>query len=178
MSIAEKTETRSQIQQFLRDAGEEGMSWAEFHGLLCAAVCGPAAPADWHTLTTESPVGEDIAAAMHALATELASRAGLGEPFRLPCRLDPYEDRDGEDLASWCTGFMAGVFLQEETWYLADEEKMANWLLPFVLISGLDEDPELDALWEDERLVRQMAGGIPELLEELFLHFHAPELAD
>jgi uncharacterized protein len=55
---------------------------------------------------------------------------------------------------------------------------MAALLLPFLLISGLDEDPALDELWQDRKLVRQMANGIPDLIEELFLHFHAPELAD
>lgn len=73
---------------------------------------------------------------------------------------------------------MAGVFMQEEAWYEIDEEQMANLLLPFVLIAGLDEDPDLDALWQDSKLVRQMALGLPELLEELFLHFHAPEAPD
>jgi uncharacterized protein len=51
-------------------------------------------------------------------------------------------------------------------------------LLPFLLISGLDDDPEMDALWQDNRLVRQMALGIPDLVEEIFLFFHAPELGD
>ena len=88
-------------------------------------------------------------------------------------------EREGKDLASWCAGFVIAVSLDEQGWHeAADEETIASLLLPFMLISGLDEDPALDELWQDRKLVRQMASGIPDLVEELFLRFHAPELAD
>jgi len=98
-----------------------------------------------------------------------------GETVNLPCLLDPYQEEDGQDLASWCAGFMTGVFVNESLWYEHDEETVVNLLLPFILISGLDEDEELDALWENTQVVRQMALGIPELIEELFLCFHGPD---
>ena len=41
--------------------------------------------------------------------------------------------------------------------------------------TGVDEDPELDEVWRDEKLVRQMGRGIPDVLEEILLHFQGPE---
>ena len=73
---------------------------------------------------------------------------------------------------------MTGVFADEDTWYQDDESTMAEMLLPFVLISGLDEDEALDDIWNNTQLVRQMALSIPDLLEELFLVFHGPDSDD
>ena len=52
---------------------------------------------------------------------------------------------------------------------------MATWLLPMLLISGVDDDPALDEVWNDSQLVRQMANGIPDVLEEMMLHFQGPD---
>jgi uncharacterized protein len=68
---------------------------------------------------------------------------------------------------------MTGVFVAEDNWYQDDEEQMAQLLLPFILISGVDDDEALDTLWENSQVVRQMALSIPEILEELYLVFMA-----
>ena len=73
---------------------------------------------------------------------------------------------------------MSGVFEDEAAWYQDDEAQTVDLMLPFILISGLDEDEELDALWENTQVVRQMALSIPELLEEFFLQFHGPDQGD
>lgn len=179
MSTADKAGLREAVNQFL--AGQDPdtcMTRVEFHGLLCAMACGPETDLDWQAISVEAPIPDDIRALMETWREQLASKLGLGESVQLPCRLDPHQDDDGNDLASWCAGFMAGVFLNEAAWYERDEELMASRLLPFVVISGVDDDPELDAIWENNKLVRQMATLIPELLQEIFLHFHAPEMAE
>lgn len=154
---------------------EDMFTWTETHGLLCALACGPQPPSDWPAhILSDRPPAPDVREALDELLDRIAARLGAGDSLALPCRLDPFEDREGRDLASWCAGFIAGVFLREQDWFADDEEGMARRLLPFMLISGLDEDPELDRLWEDERLVREMASSIPGVLEEIFLHFHAP----
>ncbi|MEY1661897.1 YecA/YgfB family protein [Isoalcanivorax beigongshangi] len=169
---------RKRVDQFITDAGDDALTWVEIHGLMCAVATGPEAPADWPAAChAEDQVPADIAAALVNLKDRIAATLGAGEPIKLPCRLDPYAEDEGADLASWCAGFMAGVYLQEAAWYAADEDTAANLLLPMVLIAGLDDDPALDDLWQDSKLVRQMAMGIPELLEELFLFYHAPDLA-
>jgi uncharacterized protein len=171
---------RTQLQDFIKQR-DDTLTWVETHGLLCAMATGPAAVNGWQDaifVEDELTVPDAMRACMAQLVERLASDLGAGDAIALPCRLDPYEDNEGYDLVSWCTGFMAGVFSNEEAWYAGAEEKIVNLLLPFLLISGLEEDEELDALWDNTRLTRQMALGIPSLLEELFLHFHAPDLPD
>lgn len=173
-----------QLRQNLRDwidqAGDTCLTWVEVHGLLTALACAPALPDGWqHAILEEGEVPEEVALAMENLRQRIQAQLSSGEGIQLPCRLDPDEEREGKDLASWCAGFVIAVSLDEESWHQAvDEETLANLLLPFMLISGLDEDPALDELWQDRKLVRQMATGIPDLIEELFLRFHAPELDD
>lgn len=174
MSQPDNPSLRQQVIDYLNAHRDEALTWVETHGLLCALACGPAPEGDWTGLVHEAGVPDDIASALEQLRQRLHARLGLGESLQLPCRLDPWEDNEGRDLASWCAGFMAGVTAMEEHWHEAGDEALVEKLLPFLLISGLDEDPELDLLWQDTRLVRQMALGIPDLIEELFLLFHAP----
>lgn len=173
---------RAPIDALIKRHGEDAMSWTEIHGLLCAMAAGPGRPEGWHqvVLAEAGPVDSGVVAALDALQQRLAAQLGAGERIQLPCRLDPYaEDDQGDDLGGWCAGFMTGVLLQEDAWYAPDEARAANLLLPFLLISGFDdEDPELDALWQDTKVVRGMAMALPELLEELFLFFNAPDAPD
>lgn len=166
-----------QISTFLASKGEAAMTWAEAHGLICAVVAGPGVPENWQQMVLDDePLPEEQAAALERLRQHMESRIVMGDAIALPCRLDPEEDRDGNDLTGWCTGFMTGVFLQEAAWYEHDEDRVAELLLGILLISGLDEDPVLEELWNDRKLVRQMARGIPDIIEELYLLFHAPDM--
>ena len=165
------------VTRFFAEQGEEAPSWVETHGLLCGFAVGAYdGPADFGS-ALEMTLPEPVTAALEELRGRLLTDTLAGERVTLPCLLDPYKEDDGNDLASWCAGFLSAVFQHEERWFGDDddEETMANWLLPMMLISGLDEDPELDAIWEDGQLVRQMATGIPDVLEEILLHFQGPE---
>lgn len=178
MDALDNPALRQQLQTFLKQQPDT-LSWVETHGLLCAIATGPTAVDGWQDaifLEDDQPLPAAIAQVLVQLAERISSDLGAGDAITLPCRLDPYEEQEGEDLVSWCTGFMAGVFASEERWYAGDEEQIANLLLPFLLISGLEEGDELDELWDNTQLVRQMALGLPSLLEELFLYFHAPDL--
>ncbi len=169
---------RQLVRDYLGTHEQDALSWVETHGLLCAQACGPICADGWQQLLRdEGDVSDEISGAVTALRDRLHAQLGLGETIQLPCRLDPYEENDGNDLASWCMGFITGVSANESAWHAQDSEQVFDLLLPFLLISGLDEDPALDQLWQDQKLVRQMAMSIPDLLEELFLLFHAPELA-
>lgn len=180
MNTLDNPALRQRLLDFIQQR-EDTLSWVETHGLLCAIATGPAPTAGWQDaifLEDGQTLEPEISNLLTQLAERLASELGAGESITLPCRLDPYEEAEGRDLVSWCTGFMAGIFANESAWYTGNEEKIVHLLLPFLLISGLEEDEELDAMWDDTRLVRQMALGIPALLEELFLHFHAPDLPE
>lgn len=183
MSSPDYPALRQQLQDWLHQHADECLSYTEVHGLLTALACAPRLPADWPAaIAEELALPAAITHILQQLRERLAAQLGAGEGVQLPCRLDPEEDREGQDLASWCAGFVIAVMLDEAGWHAAgadaEDDDMARLLLPFLLISGLDEDPALDALWQDQKLVAEMARGIPDLIEELFLHFHAPELAD
>lgn len=169
---------KQQLNDFLAQQSD-AFSWVETHGLMCAIAVGPTPTEGWQQaifLEDGLSMPADIATVMVKFSERLASDLGASDGITLPCRLDPYEENENADLASWCTGFMAGVYSSEADWYDANEEDVANLLLPVVLISGLEEDEALDELWENTQLTRQMAVGLPDLLEELFLHFHAPDV--
>ena len=169
----------SELQAWLEQQDEDCFSWVEMHGLTCAMAVLPAPPADWpQAARVDAEIPAEVAGQLEQLRQRLAARLGAGETVMLPCKLDPYEEKDGRDLAAWCIGFMAGVCLDEAAWFSENESDMAEKLLPIVLIAGVDEDPALDEIWEDSRLTRQMAFAIPELLQQLLLDFQAPELGD
>ena len=177
--IPDNPELVRAVQAWLAKQDDSVFSWVELHGLLCAMAVLPATPGDWQqAASVDAAVPEDVCGQLAALRQRFAARLGAGESLMLPCRLDPYEEREGEDLAAWCVGFMAGVCLDESLWFDEDEAAMAEKLLPIVLIAGVDEDPALDELWQDSKLTRQMAFAIPELLQQLLLDFQAPELGE
>jgi uncharacterized protein len=180
MHSLDNPELRQALQDFLKQRTDT-FSWVETHGLLCAIAAGPEPETHWQTLIFLEDIDtlpDKVSQCLTQLTERIASTLGAGEGVTLPCRLDPYEEKDGEDLAAWCTGFLAAVFSQETAWYGEREEQMANLLLPILLISGLDEDEALNELWQNTQLVRKMALGVPDLVEELFLHFHAPDLPE
>ncbi|RJG19918.1 YecA family protein [Alcanivorax profundi] len=178
MSDITNPSLKNTVRKHFQSLGEDAPTWTELHGLLCALAVGPAFDDINYSELLELDVPENVKAALNDLCQRLESQLTSGEPINLPCLLDPYQEEDGQDLASWCAGFMTGVFADEDTWYQDDESTMAEMLLPFVLISGLDEDEALDDIWNNTQLVRQMALSIPDLLEELFLVFHGPDSDD
>lgn len=175
MSAITNPSLKNQVRQHFARQGEDAPTWTELHGMLCALAVAPGTATPDFQQALDQPLPADIEQALASLRERLFTQLLAGEAINLPCLLDPYQEDDGQDLASWCAGFVSGALLDEPHWYHADEETMAQWLLPFFLISGLDDDEELDLLWEDSRLVREMALSLPELLEELFLYFHGPD---
>lgn len=178
MTQPDNPDLRQRVLDFIDAHADSTLTWVETHGLLCALAAGPDTSSGWqHLLVEEGEVPDSVAGALGALRDRIKAQLGLGEAVTLPCRLDPYEDAEGKDLTSWCVGFVTGISANEDAWHARDSEQVFEMLLPFLLISGLDDDPEMDQLWQDDKLVRQMARGIPDLIEEIFLFFHAPELA-
>jgi uncharacterized protein len=163
------------VDQFFATQGEDAPTWVELHGLICALAVGPCDGASDFATALEMPLDDTVTQALEEMRGRTVTEMLAGERVTLPCLLDPYREEDGADLASWCAGFLSGMILHEARWYAENEEDMAMMLLPVMLISGLDDDPALDELWNDTALVRQMANGLPDLLEELLLHFQGPE---
>ena len=178
MSDITNPSLKNTVRQYFQDLGEDAPTWTEIHGMLCALAVGPDTDTVDYSEELEMPVPEEVTDALNRLRERLVTQLLGGDAINLPCLLDPYQEDDGQDLASWCAGFMTGVFVAEDNWYQDDEEQMAQLLLPFILISGGDDDEALDTLWENSQVVRQMALSIPEILEELYLVFHGPDQGD
>lgn len=177
MSEITNPSLKNTVRNHFNSLGEEAPTWTEIHGLLCALAVGPASDVNYAEML-ELDVPEEVATALEKLRQRLVTQLLAGDAINLPCLLDPYQEEDGQDLASWCAGFMSGVFEHEESWYEEKEEQTVELMLPFILISGLDDDEALDAIWENTQVVRQMALSIPDLLEEFFLLYHGPESSD
>lgn len=178
MALIKKQDHLKLVQSYLADNADTSLTWTETHGLITAMAVGPNVVENWFAMCRQDDeqIPAEVTTALTKLLQLLASQIAAEDGIKLPCKLDPYEDLEGSDLASWCLGFMSGVAMGEEAWYPeSKEEDVAQLLLPFVLIAGLDEDPELDELWQNTKMVREMAVNIPSLLEELFLLYHAPE---
>lgn len=171
---------RQHITTFLENQ-QDALTWVEAHGLFCALAVGPTPDTSWHSLLfleEPAPIDASVAKAIEQQIARFNSDLGAGDGITLPCRLDPLDEQlDGSNLAAWCTGFMTAVISNDANWHANDtDDELPNLLLPFVAIAELDDDPDLEALRDDERLLRQMAFGIPSLLEEIYLHFHAPDM--
>ena len=179
-------ETLQLLEDFLDgDDNTDGLDFIATHGYLTALAVGPETPAPevWlPALFDNQPVAADqvqAAAISEALlAWQKAIHATLyhGQPLVLPC---PLTLKAGEpaDLNDWCVGFMEGMFLKEASWYDSDEDLVADLTLPMVVLSDLIDEPELQQLRRDAKLSRELAQQIPDVLTELYLHFHAPKTA-
>tara|TARA_R110001606_G_scaffold21302_9_gene75332 strand:- start:16778 stop:17308 length:531 start_codon:yes stop_codon:yes gene_type:complete len=175
VSAISNPKLKQTVESYFAGQDDDAPTWVELHGLICALAVGPCdGPGDF-AAALEMELDEPVTQALEELRARTITDMLSGERVMLPCLLDPYREEDGADLASWCAGFLSGMILHEERWYGEQEEDVAMMLLPVMLISGLDDDPALDELWNDTALVRQMANGLPDLLEELLLHFQGPE---
>jgi uncharacterized protein len=164
------------------DANENGLDFAGTHGFLCAVTVGPAfvsANAWLAGLFDEAPITADAAVATRVqelLADwQRSIHATLyhGQAIALPCPLHA-DVRESTPLTDWCIGFMEAMFAQEEDWYAADEDLIADLTLPMVVISELIDDDEVAAIRRDKKILKELAGQIPEVVTELYLLFHAP----
>ncbi|HET8731885.1 MAG TPA: YecA family protein [Moraxellaceae bacterium] len=179
-------ETRQRLMDFLdSDENPEGLDFVATHGFLSALTVGPDTPAtaDWiRELFDGQPVCADatraaqITADLEAWRKEIHATLYHGQSLRLPCPLT-LKATESTELNDWCAGFMEGMFMKEASWYDADEDLVADLTLPMVVLSDLIDDPELQHLRRDQKLVRDLAQQIPDVLTELYLHFHAPRTA-
>lgn len=165
------------------DANENGLDFAGTHGFLTAVTVGPAFADngawleplfDGEAISPDSAQAERIRALLEAWHKSIHALLYHGEPLRLPCSLavDPQESTP---LTDWCIGFMEAMFAQEEEWYGKDEDTVADLTLPMVVISELVDDPEIEALRGNKKLLKEMAQQIPDVATELYLLFHAPD---
>lgn len=184
MSFAERL---AHLQVFLDadDLHEEALDYIAAHGYLSAlCICPePISEEEWlDALFAEPPQYADsteqetIEKTLSQLKAHISQQLGSDADLELPCELDLTEEPDDSDLRGWCIGFMEGVFLHEEAWFSEAEDEVSELLLPIMVGSGLfDEQPEFADILQDQELIDEMIGQIPEVLTALFLICHVPE---
>lgn len=108
------------------------------------------------------------------LAKEIQAWLDSGQDFPVPADLS-LDDEEGEPpIESWAMGYITAVLLQDETWYSAGEEQVAQHLFPIMYASGLFMDePEMADIDEDIELSDQMCAHIPAAVVELYLLLNA-----
>ncbi len=157
------------------ESNEHGLDFCGTHGFLCAVTVGPVRePAEWLEALFEGQVPTELTADLMAWQKSLHAVLYHEQTLTLPCPLVYASSADGNELTDWCVGFMEGVFSREEAWYARDEELVAEMTLPMVVVSGLVEDPELEHMRRQPKLMMKLVKEIPEILTEIYLHFHAP----
>lgn len=179
-------DTRQRLQEFLDgDDNADGLDFVATHGFLTALTVGPDTPPteawlgelfDGQPVCADPGRAAQVVADLEAWRKEIHAALYHGQPLRLPCPL-ALKATESTDLNDWCAGFMEGMFMKEASWYDADEDLVADLTLPMVVLSDLIDDPELQHLRRDQKLVRELAQQIPDVLTELYLHFHAPRTA-
>jgi len=167
---------------------EEALDLVGVHGLLCAINIGP------ETIPNEEWLGAifnneepnwaspeekaEIEGLLSNLSKELGSTLYNDQELDVPCELTivPDEDEDLSDLVAWTQAFMEGVFMREEQWLDGPQAELAaELLLPFMVVSDLFDDRDLQQMRKDKSICAGMCTQIPELLVDLYLMFHAPE---
>ncbi len=97
------------------------------------------------------------------------------EGFTLSCE-DELDNPEDDALANWAIGFMVAHLLDEDSWFVQNEQEVCELLLPVMLASGLfDDEKEFKEIRKDPKLTEDMCSQIPEVLMELYLMFNSPE---
>lgn len=156
------------------------------HGLFCALNISPTPVSEetWMELAPDgAPKWEsdaqkaEVVGLLQRYYQSIGANLYSDGEIELPCELslDAEEDEDISPLAWWAQAFMEAVFTQEEEWFGGAEETVAEMLLPVMVASDLFDEDDINKIRDDERLCAEMCSQIPELLIDLYLHFHAPE---
>ena len=156
------------------DISDDAMYYFEMHGFLTSLVIQPG------NITTNQMMDEifnheavdtSILNAVFALQKEI-EQALLNAEF--PDVIQADEDEDS--LTLWATGFMQGIFLQQENWFEKEPDLVAELTLPILNCSEL-LDEELDDVNLNDEVLEQMADTIPDCVIDLYLLFNTPENA-
>ena len=166
-------------------AVEDAFTFHAVHGFLTALAIRPVDlnQARRNEILFDGPVklsAEDARTlddALESLSRSIDRQFNDEDGFTLSCE-EELDDLKDEALFDWCGGFMEGHFLDEKAWFGEHEQEACELLLPVMLASGLfDDEPEFQAILNNEELTENMTSQIPEVLMELYLLFNSPEEA-
>lgn len=153
------------------EIAEEAMYFVEMHGFLTSLVIQTGSLTQQQILAeifADSPVDDSISQAISTLQKEI-EQALLNNDF--PDVISAEDDEDS--LTLWASGFMQGVFSQQELWFESYPDVVAELTLPILSCSEL-LDEELDDINQNDELLDDMAETIPDCVTDLYLLFNAP----
>jgi len=149
---------------------EDAMYYVEMHGFLTSLAIQPNSLTNSQVLEeifAGCPINSAIADAITSLQKDI-QQALLNGDF--PDFTDAESDEDS--LALWTSGFMQGVFVEEDKWFANNPEEVAELTLPILSCSGLLEDDDMN---KNDELLDDMAEKIPVCVIDLYLLFNTPE---
>lgn len=184
-------EILDQLYDFLESdqVDPEALDVIGLHGFMVAlAVCPEAVPTgEWlpvafngmprFTNDNSNEFSEDtVIGWLENMLEQTRTVLYRGQTIELPFEPELEEDEvlDDSEVSAWCAGFIEAVMMREEIWFGQHEQDAAELLLPFMAISCLFPDEELDDIVADLDTTNRLAAQLPEILVDLYLLFHAP----
>lgn len=165
---------------FAPDQGEEALDVFGLHGVITAGVVGPVplsvariyAIATGQSDETQEEAPAEFGALVNRLAAGIRQELEQGQTLELP---EPEDDEAAEEaLENWCAGFTDTFLLDEDQWLGEDEETVGELMTPILTLSNLFDDEAFQQARKDPKRLTDYADAIPELLTDLYLHYHSP----
>lgn len=165
---------------FAPEQGEEALDVFGLHGVITAGVVGPIPLSVERvyaiaTGQSDEPRGEtpaEFSALVERLAAGIRQELEQGQTLELP---EPEDDDTAEEaLENWCAGFTDTFLLDEDQWLGADEATVGQLVTPILTLSNLFDDEAFQQARKDPKRLADYADAIPELLTDLYLHYHSP----
>jgi uncharacterized protein len=150
------------------------MYYVEMHGFLTSIAIQPIKPTAEQIskeIFADTALDQLILDAINVLQNDIKQSLLKGD---FPDT--PTIDEDEDSLSLWSTGFMQGIFLQEQTWFSEFPDEVAELTLPILSCSELLDD-ELSEISLNDELLDDMAEKIPDCVIDLYLLLNAPDSA-
>ncbi|MEO1888672.1 MAG: YecA family protein [Cycloclasticus sp.] len=152
---------------------EETMYLMEVRGFLTSLVIQPGSFSTneiLHNILGDAKADKPVTDAITALQQSIEQSLLNGE---FP---DAASNDDEDSLSLWASGFMQGVFSQQDSWFETYPEEVAELTLPILSCSELldGEDGDMDDINQNDDMLDDMAERIPDCVIDLYLLFNTP----
>ncbi len=157
------------------------LNFQECHGFLCALACGPSELSieeklaliifDQPRLDKNHSLDSEIVHHITDLDKAIQQALFLCETLLIPVDLNLTDGQIDISFEHWLMGFFEAHFLHEEDWYIADEERASEMLLPFIAAFNEIENEALDSIRTNYTLLQNLIFTIPQALQDLYLFY-------
>lgn len=165
---------------FAPGQSDEALDVFGLHGVVTASVVGPVPLSieRIHAIATGQPESDadampgEFETLVSRLARTIQQELEQGQTLELP---EPEDEETAEEaLENWCAGFTDTFLLDEDQWLGEDDETVGQLMAPILTLSNLFDDEAFQQARKDPKRLAEYADAIPELLTDLYLHYHSP----